>query len=165
MDRVDIMSAVVMGLKPRFEVVNSVLSYPDLEGSEPCLISARYQSKLSNLTGLKTLSRETAKVYRILRHLITDIERVAGLQGMNISEKDFQSLQLYSYQLMYRLIALVQYEIPASNNALIYGLFGNAGLMHILMFTCNATRWRGEEAVFISTRIRASLDLINVQAF
>lgn len=161
----DLIGAIVMGLKPRFEPVNSALPYPDLEDSEPCLMSARYQSKMSNLTGLKPLSQEAAKVYRLLRHLIIDKESVAGLQEMKIPESEFQSLQLYTYQLMYRLIALVHYEIPASNlNALIYGLFGNAGLVHILMFTCNSPLPIRDPAL-ISARIRASLDMINIQAF
>jgi hypothetical protein len=55
--------------------------------------------------------------------------------------------------------------IPASNlNALIYGIFGNAGLAHILMFTCNSPL-PIRDTVLISMRIQASLEMINLQAF
>jgi hypothetical protein len=118
-----------------------------------------------NLTGLHALSKETIEVYRDLRRLIADKEPSAGFLKMGIAYPDFISLQLDSYQLMYRLIALVQYKVPDSNwNALIFGLFGNAGLLHILMLTCNAPLpLRGR--ILISTRIQASLGMINVPAF
>ena len=170
MSRVDIMSAIILGSKPRFELeleLNNPAPDPDLENLEPSnLIGTRYQTKLSNLTGLRDLSQETIKVYCILRHLITEKERTASLQNMKITNTEFELLQLYSFRLMYRLIALVQYEIHDSlnQNTLIYGLFGNAGLAHIVMFTCNAPLRIGNPKS-ISTRIRTSLEMINIQAF
>lgn len=157
MDGVDIICAIVLGSKPRFELkLDSPAPDPNPEDLKHCnLICTRYQTKLSNLTGLQDLSQETLKVYRILRHLIMEKERVAGLQNIGIINTRYQWLQLhgttntgsqwlqlhlYSFLLMHQLIALVQYKIADSTNqnALIYSLFGNAGLAHILMFTLNA---------------------------
>lgn len=166
MDRVDIFGAIVLGSKPRFELVNPALGL-DLKDLEPCsLLGARYKTRLSNLTGLQDLSQEMIEVYRILRHLITNKERVAGSQKMGITEAEFQSLQSYCTQLIYRLIALVQYKIPNSRNqnALVYRMFGNAAVAHILMFTYNLPP-RTDTHVLMSTRIRTNLEMINIQAF
>jgi hypothetical protein len=160
-DRVDNLCSIAMNSKPRFELVNPA---PDREDLEPCsLLAARYKTKLLNLTNLEDLSQETIEVYRNLRHLITEKERVAGSQKSRITEAEFQSLRSYSDQLMHRLIALVQYKFPAlpNQNALIYRLFGNAALAHIVMFTCNMPRAPG----LISTRIRTSLEIVNLRSF
>jgi hypothetical protein len=139
MDRIDIIGALILDSKPYYgvEYMNMVI-YPDLDDSRPSYdIAARYQSRLSNLTGLLDLSQETIKVYGLLRQLITEKERIAAIYKMKITEADFELLQQYSYHLVYRLIALVQYHIPEAlnQNAQIYGLFGNAGIAHVLMFT------------------------------
>jgi hypothetical protein len=169
MDRVDIVGAIVLGSKPRFELLNPgcLPLHPGLEFLEPCsLLGARYKARLSNLTGLPDLSHEMIEVYRILQHLIAKRERYAGSQKMEISEMEFQSLQSYCTQLMYRLIALIQYEIPhpLNRNAVVFRLFGNAAVAHILMFTYNLPPRSGTH-VLMSTRIRASLEFIDIRAF
>lgn len=90
---------------------------------------------------------------------------------MGITDADFQTLQLYSFHLMYRLIALAQYKIPkeSNQNALIYCLFGYAGFGYIVMFTCNvpilSSPLPARGPMLISTRIRAILERINIPAF
>jgi hypothetical protein len=159
------MAAMLLGSKPYYELeLNTIAHYPDLQALEPCnLIGTRYQTKLSNLTGLRDLSQKTIDVYRLLQHLITEKERAAGLQGLEITEAEFQSLQLYTFRLMYRLVALIQYKIPDSqnNNALIYGLFGYAGMVHIMMFSWNLIGY----GTMVSARIQSILEMINRQAF
>jgi hypothetical protein len=95
-------------------------------------------------------------------------ERVAGLQIIGTTYERFPWLQLhlFSFQLMHRLIALTQHKIADSpnQNALVYALFGYAGLAHILMFTCNAHVRLGDP-ILVSTRIRTNLEKINIQAF
>jgi len=115
---------------------------------------------------MQNLSHEMIEIYRILQHLIAKKERVAGSQSMDIPEADFQALQSYCTQLMYRLIALIQYEIPEqqNSNALIFKLFGNAAVAHILMFTYNLPPRSGTH-VLMSTRIRATLEMIDVRTF
>jgi hypothetical protein len=169
MDRVDVVGALILGSKPRFEVVSPALQplNPYLEGIEPCsLLGARYKARLSNLTGLPDVSQEMIEAYRILRHLVNKKERFASLQKMGISEADSQSLQSYCTQLMHRLIALVQYETsnPLNQNALVFRIFGNAAVAHILMFTYNMPP-RSDTHVLMSTRIRTCLEMIDVQAF
>jgi len=167
MDRVDIQCAFKLGLQPRFGLGTPGLPYPDLEHSEPGNhIGARYQRRMFNLTGLQDISQETIRVYYILRHLITDKERAAGLQERGITDADFQTLQLYFFHLKYRLIALAQYKIPevSNQNSLIYCLFAYAGFGHILMFTCNAKVPAGGP-ISTSTRIKAILERINIPSF
>jgi hypothetical protein len=170
MYRIDIISAIFLGSRPRFELeLDNPAADPNLEDLERCNpICTRYQTKLSNLTGLQDLSHETIKVYRILRHLIMEKERVAGLQNIRTTYTALEWLQLhlYSFQVMYRLTAIVRYKIPDSpnQNALIYALFGLAGVAHILMFTCNAHLRLGDP-ISLSTRIRTGLEKINTQAF
>jgi hypothetical protein len=166
MDRIDIIGAVILGLKPHYEL-ELKRCIGEIQALEPCNpIGTRYQTKLLNLTGLGDLSQETIKLYQILRHLITEKESVAGLRGLSVTEAEFHSFQLYTFQLMHRLIALAQYETPElqNRNALIYGLFGNAAMIHIMMFTWNSIEKLGYVKV-ISARIQRSLRLINIQAF
>jgi hypothetical protein len=168
MDRVDVIGAMILGVKPHFELeLNTIDLDPDLRILEPCNpIGTRYQRKLSNLTGLRDLSQETIEVYCLLRHLITEREKAAGLQGLGITDTEFHSFQLFTFRVMHRLIALTQYEIPDSENrnTLIYGLLGNAGMIHIMMFTWSLIGKLGY-AKLISTRIKSSLEMIDIQAF
>lgn len=161
-DRIDNRCSIAMNSKPRFELVNPA---PDPEDLEPCsLLGVRYKTKLSNLTGLQDISQETIEVYRTLRYLIVKKERVLGSQKMG-TDAEFESLRSYTDQLMRRLIALAQCKIPQSNqNALIYKLFGNAALAHIVMFTRNAPPRLGVP-ILMSTRIRTSLEIINLRSF
>ncbi|KAE9372733.1 hypothetical protein N431DRAFT_409051 [Stipitochalara longipes BDJ] len=169
---VDVVGAIILGSKPRFENTNPAfpLLDPYLEGEDiqPCsVLGARYKARLSNLTGLPDLSQKMIEAYRILRHLINKKERLAGLQRMEIPEAEFQHLQSFCTQLMYRLIALIQYETSPNlpnENALVFRIFGNAAVAHILMFTYNMPL-RSDTHVLMSTRIRACLEMINVQAF
>jgi hypothetical protein len=165
-NRSDMFSAIVLGTKPRFGLVNPALLplHPDLSNLEPYnLLTARYRARLSNLTGLPEMSQEMIEVYRIFRHLVVEKERTAGLQTLGITEADYQSLQSYCTQLMYRLIALIQFDAQ-SQNSLVFRLFGNAAVAHIFMFTYNLPP-RSDTHVWMSTRIRANLEMIDVQVF
>jgi hypothetical protein len=155
---------VAWNLKPRFEIVSPTI-YAD---PEDLTIGARYKTKLSNMTGLKELSQETIEVFSLLRHLLTEKEKVAAIQGSEITDAEFQSLELYSHHLIHRLIALVQYENSNSSkprqNALIFKLFGNAGLAHIFLFTIK-TPSTAPLSILLSTRIRTTLEKINIPSF
>jgi hypothetical protein len=165
-NRSDMFSAIVLGTKPRFGLVNPALLplHPDLSNLEPyTLLTARYRARISNLTGLPEMSQEMIEVFRIFRHLVVDKERTAGLQTLGITEADYQSLQSYCTQLIYRLIALIQFD-ARSPNSLVFRLFGNAAVAHIFMFTYNLPP-RSDTHVLMSTRIRANLEMIDVQVF
>jgi len=56
MDRIDIVGAVTLGIKPRYELELNTCN-GELQALEPCnSIGTRYQTKLSNLTGIQDLS-------------------------------------------------------------------------------------------------------------
>jgi hypothetical protein len=155
---------VAWNLKPRFEIVSPAL-YTD---PKDLVLGAQYKTKLSNMTGLKELSQDTVEVFCMLRYLLTEKEKVAAQQGSEIMDAEFQSLELYSHHLMHRLIALVQYKNPnfskRSQNALIFKLFGNAGLAHIFLFTIK-TPSTAPLSILLSTRIRTTLGKINIPSF
>jgi len=148
-----------MGSKPRFGFVNPT-PHPDPKHWEPYSDTGlRYRTRLYNLTGLQELTEETMEVYRILRNLMAEKHRTK----MGITKEEFES---YADQLMHRLIHIVQYngsELP-NQNALIFGLFGHAALAHVTTFIGNPAR-RGSVLELMSTRIRASLEVIDVQSF
>lgn len=149
--------------RPRFKVID-IGHHPDLNTP----LVARYKSKLSNSTNLPHLGRETVRIYGMLRHLITEKEVVAAAQKSDISDEDFQKLFFYLQNLMHRLIALVQdkgSESPeASENGMIYKLFGNAGLAHIFLFTFKI-HGMAHIPILLSTRIRTCLEKINIKSF
>jgi hypothetical protein len=85
MDRNDVVGAWILGSEPYWEVeICDMAIGPDLHPEHYSGIAARYQSRLSTLTGLPDLSQETIKVYSFLRHLIMDKETLAGAQEMGI---------------------------------------------------------------------------------
>jgi hypothetical protein len=167
MNRIDIVSAIVLGLKPRFEeLANSAFLPldPDLDDLESeNLLTARYKTRLSNLTRVPDISQEMIEVYRLFRRLITKKEIIASSHNMEIPEAEFLSLQAYCTHLMYRLISLIQYN-AMNVNSLVFRLFGNAAVAHILMFTYNMPP-RTDTHVLMSTRIKACLEMTDVQGF
>ncbi|KAN0090582.1 hypothetical protein V8E51_019161 [Hyaloscypha variabilis] len=165
----DVVGAWILGSEPYWEVeIRDMATGPDLHPEHYSGIAARYQSRLSTLTGLPDLSQETIKVYSFLRHLIMDKETLAGVQEMGIAEADFQFLQNFSFYVAYRLVAITRHQLPETTNrkaVLIYKLFANAGMVHILLFTWNTpTIIRGDPRL-ISTRFRELLEMIDVQAY
>jgi hypothetical protein len=69
-------------------------------------------------------------------------------------------------QLVGRLINIIQHDIPDSpnHNGLIYSLFGNAVLAHIVIFLRDHPL-RHSFAKLLSTRIRKIVEKINVPSF
>jgi hypothetical protein len=166
MVRVDILCSIAIESKPRFGAVN-LGPHLDLKYSEPySLLGVRYETKLPNLAGLQDLSQEMITVFNILRHLKSEEDRFSGVQKIEITETEFESLRSYTNQLIHRLIALVQHKLPesSSRNASVYRLFGNAALTHIVIFS-----HFGPPLVCVprlmSTRIRTNLETISIRSF
>jgi hypothetical protein len=117
---------------------------------------------------MQELSHETIEIYCILRHLIAKEERNGpSLKPRTTEGGTFEWLRGYPDPLVHRLIALAQYQLPQSpnqNNAIIYKLFGNAGLAHIVMLTRNGPPWVyipkliSSRIRTMSTRIRTCLE-------
>lgn len=149
-----------MESKPRFvELVDHVIPPSfDLQSLEPISpLAERYETQLYSLTGMQELSHETIEIYCILRHLIAKEERNGpSLKPRTTEGGTFEWLRGYPDPLVHRLIALAQYQLPQSpnqNNAVIYKLFGNAGLAHIAMLTRNGPPWAYVPKL-ISSRVR-----------
>ncbi len=56
---------------------------------------------------------------------------------MEIAEADFEFLQNFSFYITYRLVAITRHQLPETTNRkaiLVYKLFANAGMVHILLF-------------------------------
>jgi hypothetical protein len=149
-----------MELKPRFvELVDHVMPpSPDLQAWS-ALVRLRNDIKPSYIASqtFQDLSHETIEIYRILRHLIAKEERNAtSLEPRTTEAGTLEWLRRYPDPLVHRIIALAQYQFPQSlnlNNAIIYELFGNAGLTFIVMLTRNGQPWVYVPKL-ISSRIR-----------
>jgi hypothetical protein len=160
-----------MGSKPRFKFLHSdSVSSPNLHNLEPRgPLAQRYKTQLYILTGLQDLSHETIEIYCILRQLIAKEEMNAASLNVETMEAGttFEWLRTFPDPLVHRLISLAQYQIPQSrkeSNIMIYRLFGNAGLAHIVMLTRNGPPWVyvpqliSSRTRIMSTRIRADLE-------
>lgn len=152
-----------MGSKPRFSILKPAPSTNPTHWERYSDTQIRYKIKLFNSTGLLKLADETMDVYRIFRNLVAERHRAPSSQKMRITKDEFG---LYSDQLMYRLINIIQYEVPRSpnKNPLIFKLFGYAALAHVSTFLCNPAR-RGSVLELMSTRIRESLEAIDIRRF
>ncbi|KAE9378435.1 hypothetical protein N431DRAFT_366976 [Stipitochalara longipes BDJ] len=157
----DITTAIITGLRPRFE-----MPYRDLNPNLDTILCTRYKVKLSNLTGLQDLSQQAVKVHAMLRHLIMDKEMAIAAQKIT-ADAEFDLFVSSSQYLLYQLIPLVQYNNSASptpgRNTEIFRLLGLAGLAHIFVFTFKLPR--SQMRIFISTQIRASLETIDMCNF
>jgi hypothetical protein len=126
-------------------------------------LSLRYTTKLCNLTGLTELSQETIDVYRGLRNL-------AALKDLVFASDDtsITLLEFYSYvgRLVNRLVRIVYQDVPNSpnQNALIFRLFGNAALAHVVMFM-RETPMHHSFSELLSARIRTNLETIDMPSF
>jgi len=154
-----------MGSKPRFSDKDDTPYANPADWKAFSDIGLRYRIRLSNLTGLEDLAQEIVEIYHILRHLIAEMQyrEEAQTQNPRISKEDFE---LYTEQLMHRLINLVQYKTsdPINQDVLIFKLFGDAALAHVTNFICTPAR-RGSVLELMSIRLRVTLEVINVRAF
>lgn len=161
--RTDAVGSIAMNTKPRFELS----ALPDIQNPadwEPYShLALRYSTKLCNLTGLPDLSQETIEVYWGLRNLTATKDLISASQLPAITRVEFHS---YTGRLVGRLINIVQHEIPDSpnQNALIFRLFGNAALAHVVMFLRDNPVGHPFSEL-LSTRIRASLEMIDIPTF
>jgi hypothetical protein len=163
--RVDILCSIAMESKPRLNLLNTNTSpCPHLQDLEPrSKLAIRYEEQLYNATSLKDITKETMEVYRILRHLISEEENNVTFQKRETSEpaEKFEWLRSYPDPLVYRFIALAQYQLPQpynQNSAVIFKLFGNAGLAHIVMWTRAGPPW-----IYVPTRISPRIRIMTAQ--
>jgi hypothetical protein len=159
---------IITDTKLRFDPVHPA-RYPELDIIEPCgVLGERYRAKLQNLTGLPDISQEMIELWSSLRHLVTKIASRGCIHKMRLPDAEFESLQSYPDHPIPSFIKLALHKLPESpkQNAQIFKLFGNGVLAHLVIFTVNIrARVAGWLHQTLSTRIRRSLELINVPSF
>lgn len=100
----------------------------------------------------------------MLRQLIMETEKTIATQ--HYTEAEFESFGLYSLCLLYRLVSLVQYRIPASpapdQNLELVRLLGFAGLAHLFVFTVKLPRMGTRMRTFLSKQLQAGLEITNI---
>lgn len=152
-----------MNTKPRFEFAALPALQNPADWEPYSHLALRYSTKLCNLTGLPDLSQETIEVYWGLRNLTATKDLISASQKRTIRRLEFHSC---TGRLVRRLIDIVQHEIPDSSNenALIFRLFGNAALAHVVMFLRDNPLGHPFSEL-LSARIRASLEVIDIPTF
>jgi hypothetical protein len=126
-------------------------------------LALRYRTKLCNLTGLTELSHETIDVYWGLRNLAALVDMVFATHEFPITPLEFQT---YLCRLASRLVRIVHQDVPTSSNqnAVIFRLFGNAALAHVVMFM-RKTPMHHSASELLSARIRTNVQAIDVPSF
>jgi hypothetical protein len=152
-----------MNTKPRFELAALPPQQDPADWEAYSYLALRYTTKLCNLTGLIDLSQETIEVYWGLHNLAALKDLIFASDKSTITRLEFHS---YVSRLVNRLVNIVQYDIPNSlnQNALIFRLFGNAALAHVVMFMRD-TPMHHSFCELLSTRIRTTLEVIDVPSF
>lgn len=153
------MASLVLDTRPCLELDQLSPPQPHREWATKSPLAFRYQAKVLNLTGLQLLSQETIDIYRGLRHF------TAVKDGLSVSRdtSELGSLLDMTGQLERRLIKIVRSDDldPPSHRTSIYKLFGNAALIHLVMFIRQAPT-RLSLSNILSNRIRTLLETIDL---
>ncbi|KAH9212873.1 hypothetical protein DL95DRAFT_524810 [Leptodontidium sp. 2 PMI_412] len=157
--------SIALNIRPRFELVQSERETGDDDWTPYSTLARRYQSKLYNLTGQKELSEETIHVYSALKNITPLSER----EALNmIGDGDATAVFQYKGQLERlerRSLALVLSASESPNQSLlIYQLFGNAAMIHALLFMRESPA-SIPLARLLSERIRKTLDAVDLQSY
>ncbi|KAE9382069.1 hypothetical protein N431DRAFT_440857 [Stipitochalara longipes BDJ] len=163
----DCFASIALDTKPRFHLINTelILSEPEHWGVYNRLV-IQYKIKLSNLTGLPDLSKETIECYRILRNLIIEKTKCdkpgASLLSMGITKAKFEA---YSNELLYRLTNIVRYKVPRSSNLnpgiLVSKLFANAAIAEVCSFIITPLRKSSSNEI-ISATLRKAFETTDI---
>lgn len=156
--RADTCICVALNTKPHFELVQSEREMGDDEWSEDNGLAQRYKRKLFNLTGHEILSTNAIGIYTTLRH-VPPLPEDEAFELI----KNGEPARVYQYKgqlerLERRSLALIQMaQEPSSRNLQVYELFGNAALIHALLFMRDSP---GSIPLvrLLSTRLRKTLE-------
>ncbi|CZT08247.1 uncharacterized protein RCO7_11206 [Rhynchosporium graminicola] len=157
--------SIAFNIRPRFQLVQSEEEQGDDDWTPHSTLARRYQSKLMNLTGQQHLSQEFAQIYSTLRNVrpLPENEALAMIGDGNPAQVFQYKGQLE--RLERRSLALILSTSESSERSLlIYQLFGNAALIHALLFMRDSPA-SIPLARLLSERIRAILDKIDLQSY
>lgn len=165
-DRTDTVSSLALDAPPRFRL--SDLSTPS-QTADPGPYSAlaiRYKTEMSNLTGFHDLSSETISTYWDLRTLTSLKDTICFSNDPSHEETNFEPSAHMIEHLERRALSIIQ--SPAvhlfSSELAVFPLFGNAALIHIIIFMRESPR-RLPFARILSNRIRDCLQTIDLHLF
>jgi hypothetical protein len=152
-----------MNTKPRFELAALPPQQNPADWEAYSYLAQRYATKLCNLTGLTDLSQEMIEAYWGLHNLAVLKDLIFASHKSTITQLEYHA---YIGRLVIRLVNIVQYDVPDSpiQNALIFRLFGNAALVHVVLFMRDAPMHHSF-CELLSSRIRTTLEAINVPSF
>jgi hypothetical protein len=139
-------------------------SPPRLEPSYSSF-ALRYKNKLSNLTNLSSLAEETISTHLAIRSLTTLKDTICFSTTPSNGAQDFETSAHTIESLERRCLSIIQSSLlnlySSSHVQAIYPLFGNASLIHIMIFMRESPR-RLPFARILSNRIRDCLDCIDI---
>jgi hypothetical protein len=160
-------AAVALDAPPRFKLKDLT---PPSPASPPTYtpLSHRYKTKFSNLTGLPSLAEATISTYHSLCTLTTFKDTIClspdtfpDNPSFEISAHIIESIERHCLSIIQS--PLVNYSSPSPVHS-IYPLFGNAALIHIMVFMRESPR-RLPFAHILSNRIRDCLERVDTRVF
>ncbi|KAE9372407.1 hypothetical protein N431DRAFT_536206 [Stipitochalara longipes BDJ] len=150
----DTIAALIMDTEPCIPL-DHLSNAPNVDWATDYPSASRYRAKLLDFTGLPLLNQETIEVFQGLRHLTFMKDNL--LPSHDISE--LQPVLDMSGRLDRRLIKIIRSNSldPLYQMTVIFKLFGNAALIHQIMFIRQAPT-RLSLSNILSSRIRTLLE-------
>ncbi|KAE9381097.1 hypothetical protein N431DRAFT_392008 [Stipitochalara longipes BDJ] len=164
----DTVASVALDAPPRFKLED--LTIPSQMPSPPTRspLAQRYKTKISNLTNLPHLAEETISTYKDLRAITALKDTICFSPSSSRESQDFEAsahaIELLERRCLSILHSSFLYPHSPSSIYAIYPLFGNASLIHIMIFMRESPR-RLPFACILSNRIRNCLENIDMKMF
>jgi hypothetical protein len=159
-------ASIALEAPPRFKLSDLATPEPTLNPGPYSPLALRYKTKISNLTGFHDLSSETISTYWDLRNITLLKDSICFSSDHSHGEADFEPSAHMIEHLERRCLAIIQSSTVhlTSSDLAVFPLFGNAALIHIMIFMRESPR-RLPFARIISNRIRDSLQTIDLHLF
>lgn len=159
--------SIALNIRPRFELVQGEEEKGDDNWTPYSALARRYQSKLNNLTGHEELSAECIHIYSTLRNFppLPEPDALAMIQKGNPTPVYKYKGQLERLERRALALILSASETSDQDQSLhIYQLFGNASLIHALLFMRNSPA-SAPLSRLLSERIHKLLTTIDIQTY
>lgn len=163
----DTVAAVALDAPPRFTLKDLTPCSP-LPEPTYCPLAHRYKDKLSNLTTLGSFAEETISIYQSFRAL-TAVKDAICFSPTTLPDSPSFETKAHTIETLERqCLSIIQspllhpYSLSPINS--IYLLFGNAALIHMMVFMRESPR-RLPFARILSNRIRDCLEGIDLRMF
>jgi hypothetical protein len=160
-------AAVALDAPPRFKLKDLT---PPSPAPEPTYtpLTHRYKTKFSNLMGLPSLAEATISTYYSLYSLTALKDSICvspttspDAPSFETSAHTIESLERHCLSIIQSPLLNLSFPSPVHS---IYPLFGNAALIHIMIFMRESPR-RLPFARILSNRIRQCLEEVDLRVF